>query len=38
MKLFEKEDMKMIEPKSITIENLENLNIIYIRFRGSYAI
>ena len=27
----------MIEPKSITIENLENLNIIYIRFRGSYA-
>lgn len=27
----------MIEPKSITTENLEDLNIIYIRFRGSYA-
>lgn len=27
----------MIEPKSITTENLEDLKIIYIRFRGSYA-
>ena len=27
----------MIEPKSITIENLEDLTFIYIRFRGSYA-
>lgn len=27
----------MIEPKSITTENLEDLRIIYIRFRGSYA-
>ena len=37
MKLSKKGDTKMIEPKSITTENLENLNIIYIRFRGSYA-
>ena len=37
MKLFEKEDTKMIEPKSITTENLEGLTFIYIRFRGSYA-
>lgn len=26
----------MIKPDSITIENLEDLKIIYIRFRGSY--
>lgn len=37
MKLSIKGDTKMIEPKSITTENLEDLNIIYIRFRGSYA-
>ena len=37
MELFQKGDTKMIEPKSITTENLEDLKIIYIRFRGSYA-